>query len=257
MAYHWFNQFVSELFILGFHRLVSSPPHCPFFVLETRKRIFAMAVAQDKSISTLLGRPPRIDSRFCDLTIPFDLDDDEVLLDGSRLETALNALDADGWKCYKEAGVTIRPAVLIRLRYRHALLQERVLGLWMTDRQSSFSETLQYARLLLSVSITLTKTSEVYEEYELGETSIPPQYQYSGDIWNKSSPWLCVALLVADLSYLYSGFLLDRMLLQSSQISPTRLLGKSAKLLSGALEFIQRQSCHPELGGRFPWLVCN
>lgn len=145
MAYHWFNEFVSELFILGFHRLVSSPPDGPFFVLETRKRIFAMAVAQDKSISTLLGRPPRIDSRFCDLTLPFDLDDDEVVLDGSRLETALNGLDADGWKCNQgtEAGQTLRPAVLIRLRYRHALLQERVLGLWMTERQESFSETLQ------------------------------------------------------------------------------------------------------------------
>ncbi|OJJ52912.1 hypothetical protein ASPSYDRAFT_51583 [Aspergillus sydowii CBS 593.65] len=240
MAYRWFNEFVSELFILGFHRLVSSPPDGPFFVLETRKRIFAIAVAQDKSISTLLGRPPRIDSRFCDLTLPFDLDDDEVVLDGSRLETALNGLDADGWKCNQgtKAGQTLRPAVLIRLRYRHALLQERVLGLWMTERQESFSETLH----------------EVYEEYELGKTRIPPQYQYSASIWNKSSPWLCVALLVADLSYLYSGFLLDRMLLQASQISPTRLLDKSAELLSGALEFIQRQSCHPELGGRFPWL---
>lgn len=83
MAYHWFNEFVSELFILGFHRLVSSPPDGPFFILETRKRIFAMAVVQDKSISTLLGRPPWIDSRFCDLTIPFDLDDEEVVLNGS------------------------------------------------------------------------------------------------------------------------------------------------------------------------------
>ncbi len=103
----------------------------------------------------------------------------------------------------------------------------------------------------------LTNLSEVYEEYELGKTRIPPQYQYSVSIWNNSSPWLCVALLIADLSYLYRGFLLDRMLLQSSQISPTRLLDKSAELLSGALEFIQRQSCHPELGGRFPWLVCS
>jgi hypothetical protein len=31
-----------------------------------------------------------------------------------------------------------------------------VLGLWMTERQGSFSETLQYVRLPLSVSTTLT-----------------------------------------------------------------------------------------------------
>lgn len=155
MAYHWFNEFVSELFILGFHRLVSSPPDGPFFILETRKRIFAMAVVQDKSISTLLGRPPRIDSRFCDLAIPFDLDDEEVVLNGNQLKAALDALDADGWKCKRETG-HLRPAVLVRLRYRHSLLQERVLGLWMTERQGSFSETLQYVGLPLSVSITLT-----------------------------------------------------------------------------------------------------
>jgi hypothetical protein len=129
---------------MGFHRLISSPPDVPFFILETRKRIFASAMAKDKSLSTFLGRAPRIDCDFCDLRTPFDLDDEEVLLEGSRLDMALQALDRDGWKRPTGVDEPIRPASLIRLRYHQAHLREKILRLSLGNRTKTFSETLSY-----------------------------------------------------------------------------------------------------------------
>jgi hypothetical protein len=144
ILYHRANEFTAELFVMGFHRLISSPPDVPFFILETRKRIFASAVAKDKSLSTFLGRAPRIDCDFCDLRTPFDLDDEEVLLEGSRLDTALQALDRDGWKRPTGVDEPIRPASLIRLRYHQAHLREKILRLSLGNRTKTFSETLSY-----------------------------------------------------------------------------------------------------------------
>ncbi|GIC85385.1 fungal specific transcription factor domain-containing protein [Aspergillus udagawae] len=238
ILYHRASEFTAELFVMGFHRLISSPPDVPFFILETRKRIFASAVAKDKSLSTFLGRAPRIDCDFCDLRTPFDLDDEEVLLEGSRLDTALQALDRDEWKRPTGVDEPIRPASLIRLRYHQAHLREKILRLSLGNRTKTFSETL----------------STLYGEYQDAWSKIPPHYRYNKSVWEKSNPQLCVALLIVHLDYLYSGFLIERMLTEDGQMTKTCLLATSAKLLSGVLEFVQQQHCYPELRERFTWM---
>lgn len=84
---------------------------------------------------------------------------------------------------------------------------------------------------------------------------VPPQYRYNESVWETSNPQLCVALLIVHLDYLYSGFLIERMLTQDGQMTKTCLLATSAKLLSGVLEFVQQQHCYPELRERFTWMV--
>ena len=142
-VYQVFNESVTELFVMGFHRLISSPPNVPFFILESRRRIFAAAVSRDKAAATLFGRPPRIDSRFCDETLPSDLDDEEVLLDHDQLQKVFDQLDENGWKRTTGKNRGIRQSSLIRLRYQHGLLQEKVLLLSLGNRTSSFSAELR------------------------------------------------------------------------------------------------------------------
>ncbi|KAL4792629.1 hypothetical protein BDV19DRAFT_380688 [Aspergillus venezuelensis] len=242
-VYQVFNESVTELFVMGFHRLTSSPPNVPFFILESRRRIFAAAVSRDKAAATLFGRPPRIDSRFCDTTLPSDLDDEEVLLDRDQLREVFDQLGENGWKHTTGKNRGIRQSSLIRLRYQHGLLQEKVLRLSLGNRTGSFS-----------TELCLTRSRDLYQEYRNFFNKIPEQYRYHGGVWAGSSPHLCVALLVVHLIYLYSGFLLERMLLEDSQISISALLGTSQKLLSGVLDFIQQQNSHPELRERYTWM---
>ncbi|RDW84089.1 fungal specific transcription factor domain-containing protein [Aspergillus mulundensis] len=237
-VYHGLNELVGQLLIMGFNRLVSSPPDVPFYILETRKRVFAIVVAQDKSMATLVGRPPRIDSSFCDTSLPLQLTDEEVVLNGAQLDRALQRLGPDGWQQLDQPHWQ---TALFRLRYQHALLQEKVLRLSLRNRDSSFSE----------------KLHALYEEYHRAVSNIPPQYRYDKAMWAKSNPLPCLVFLVVHLGYLYSGFMIERMLLQDAQITITPLLETSTKLLSGALDFIHREHGHHELRERQTWLFLH
>ncbi|KAL2865380.1 uncharacterized protein BJX67DRAFT_389390 [Aspergillus lucknowensis] len=238
ILYHIFSEFTAELFIMGFHRLESSPPHLPFFILETRKRIFASAVIWDKGTATFLGRPPRIDSKFCDVAMPLDLDDDEVFLQGTQFEAALKNLDDAGWRRTIGIDDPPRQASFIRLRYQQARLQEKILRLSLGNRNESYSENLL----------------NLYSECQLAMSNIPPQYHYQGSVWHKSSPRFCISLLVVHLAYLYGRFLIERMLLLDGQVPISCLLETSTKLLSDVLDLVEHQRRHAEIRGRFPWL---
>ncbi|KAL4875422.1 hypothetical protein BJY04DRAFT_232680 [Aspergillus karnatakaensis] len=236
--YHRFSEFVAELFIMGFHRLESSPPEVPFSILETRKRIFAFAVTRDKSLATFLGRPPRIGNDFCDRAMPLDLDDDEITLQGSQLQAVLQGSGDGGWRDIIGRGEIIRQSSFLRLRYQQAELQEKVLCLSLGNRGPSFS----------------TKLRELYNTYQAGWDDIPSQYRYQTSSWTAWSPQLCVTLLVIHLQYLYSGFQIERMLLQDGQVPIACLLETSMKLLSGVLDFIQQQHSRPKHYEGYAWL---
>lgn len=58
--------------------------------------MFQEVFSHDKALSMFLGRPPRLSHRYCVVQLPLDLSDDEMLLEGPELETALSRLQ-DGW----------------------------------------------------------------------------------------------------------------------------------------------------------------
>ncbi|KAL3451349.1 hypothetical protein BJX65DRAFT_267802 [Aspergillus insuetus] len=236
--YYHFNEFVAELFIMGFHRLESSPPDVPFFIMETRKRIFAFAVTRDKSLATFLGRPPRIGNDFCDRAMPLDLNDDEIILQSSQLQAVLQTASNGGWRDIVGRGETIRQSSFLRLRYQQAELQEKVICLSLGNRGPSFSGKLR----------------DLYNTYQAAWNDIPPQYRYQTSSWKMWSPQLCVTLLVIHLQYLYSGFQIERMLLQDGQVLIACLLETSMKLLSGVLDFIQQQHSRPKYYEGYAWL---
>ncbi|KAL3457428.1 hypothetical protein BJX64DRAFT_295882 [Aspergillus heterothallicus] len=235
--YHEFNDFIAELYISGFHRLKTSPPDVPFFILETRRRIFAFAMIRDKSLATFLGRPPRIDSNFCDGEMPLNIDDDEFVLQGAQLQTLLQSAGDGGWRNINN-GEYIRQSSFLRLRYQQAELQEKVLRLSLGNRGPSFIE----------------KLSELYETYRVALDEIPQQYRYHSSSWTIWGPQLCVKLLVVDLQYLYSRFQIERMLLQVGQLTIASLLQTSMKLLAGVLDFVQQQHSRPRAYEGYAWL---
>ncbi|KAJ0415128.1 hypothetical protein BJY00DRAFT_327235 [Aspergillus carlsbadensis] len=231
--YHRFNEFAAELYIMGFHRLDSLSPNVPFFILETRRRIFAFAITRDKSLATFLGRPPRIGNDFCDRVMPLDLDDDEIILPNSRIQAILRSAGDDGWRNIVGRGEHIRQSSFLRLRYQQAELQEK-----------------DYHQ-----HTTLTCPSRaLYSGYQAALNDIPPQYRYQSSSWTTWSPQLCVTLLVIHLQYLYSGFQIERMLLQDGQVLISCMLETSMKLLSGVLDFIQQQHSRPKYYEGYAWL---
>lgn len=130
------------MFAMGFHREQPPGPKIPFFLSQTRKRIFTAAYRSDKNLSTFLGRPPRIHHLYCDITPPLDLDDDSLMLQGDALAAAVQKLDADGWSMEMSQDRRFRPVSVIRVRYIIAIQRERILELSLGRKPDNYVEIL-------------------------------------------------------------------------------------------------------------------
>ena len=55
---------------MGYHENLEGKPGIPQFLIELRKSAFARIYSADKNIAIFLGRPPRMNRRFCHFQIP-------------------------------------------------------------------------------------------------------------------------------------------------------------------------------------------
>ncbi|CAG8139530.1 unnamed protein product [Penicillium salamii] len=61
---------ISSTFALGYHENIEAKVGIPTFLKELRKTAFARIYSADKNIAIFLGRPPRMNKRFCHFQIP-------------------------------------------------------------------------------------------------------------------------------------------------------------------------------------------
>jgi hypothetical protein len=70
-------------------------PDCPPFLTELRKAVFARVYSGDKNVAIFLGRPPRMDKRFCHFQVPSSPGAEDIwLLSG----TAPGGVDIAEWR---------------------------------------------------------------------------------------------------------------------------------------------------------------
>ena len=91
------GDFISACVTKGLHTGNSVSPDVPFFLSELRKRTFGTAYNLDKSISTFMGRPPRLPRKYCAMQLPLDIDMTQLRLPADQLEAEIEMLDDDGW----------------------------------------------------------------------------------------------------------------------------------------------------------------
>jgi hypothetical protein len=60
----------SSLFALGYHEQIDAGGSTPSFLKDLRWAAFARAYSGDKNVSIFLGRPPRIQRKYCRLDLP-------------------------------------------------------------------------------------------------------------------------------------------------------------------------------------------
>ncbi|PKX99063.1 uncharacterized protein P174DRAFT_509149 [Aspergillus novofumigatus IBT 16806] len=113
-----------------------------------------------------------------------EYDDEEVLLESSRLDAALQGLDRDGWKGPNGKDKSSRPASLIRLRYQQAHLRDKILHLSLGNRTKTFSETLSYVILAICHALLIDTQDfvrRVSGRVVKGSTAIPLQRKRVGN----------------------------------------------------------------------------
>ncbi|KAJ5103640.1 hypothetical protein N7532_004169 [Penicillium argentinense] len=69
-AWRKLGDVISSTFALGYHENIETKPGIPPFLMDLRKTAFARIYSADKNIAIFLGRPPRMNKRFCHFQIP-------------------------------------------------------------------------------------------------------------------------------------------------------------------------------------------
>lgn len=104
----------------------------PFFLRESRRRIYAATTRSDKSLANFFGRPPMMNSRYSDRQDPLDIDEHVACSDDPEVvNEALSKLDANGW----DTEGRIRPTSWVRLRHQMSIAQERFLELSLAGQK--------------------------------------------------------------------------------------------------------------------------
>lgn len=119
------GELFNSVLALGLHEDKSPNKDTPFFLSEMRKKTFLYTFCGDKGLSTFLGRPPRLLSRYCLVQLPLDLSEKQLFAEGQELQDAINSLDENGWNQKGE----IRRTTWARVWLINALIREEVLDL--------------------------------------------------------------------------------------------------------------------------------
>lgn len=114
----------------GFHQESGPDDDCPFFLSQWRKLCVVANYSSDKNLATFMGRPPLIPRRYCTISAPLDIREEELVAGSEAVAQAAAQLDVHGWNPN-----SIHRLSFLRLRYFVALLREEVLEIVLGCKQ--------------------------------------------------------------------------------------------------------------------------
>jgi hypothetical protein len=79
------------------HRLPEYGAHKVTAASEFKRRLFSSIYSSDKNHASLNGAPPALSARFCNLSLPLDIGEDELFLPQDQLTAVIAKLDPNGW----------------------------------------------------------------------------------------------------------------------------------------------------------------
>ncbi|KAJ5215716.1 uncharacterized protein N7498_002123 [Penicillium cinerascens] len=205
-------------FALGLHQPDPADKNAPFFLAELRKRVMAVGYMVDKQLATVLGRPPRISHRYCDLLLPSDLSYAEMIADPQMREAALGELDASGWNRQGLLSKAAHPRVGLLV----AMLQENVLEVTSCGQIERLPQRIEE---LCDESLRIREQLPSFLQWKPSNGSI-----------ELSSDELAVQSI--HLDFLYTEFLLYRISVKRTGVGSDKLVRVAHEILSTILDRI-------------------
>jgi hypothetical protein len=231
-----FGDLSTVIFARGLHAVRENPSDS-FWLKEMRRRGVAYAYSLDKTISTFVGRPPRISKRYCSVQVPLDLEHDELALEGDELAEACAKLDSAGWNTRPRSSRD-RVCSYHRLWIRAALLREDVLELCLGPPQENLRE---------KTKNLITQCKELYE-------STPVLLKHSPEMLLPYSSERTFQIVREYLDSTYNEFMLERMLVRRLEENPTKLVVLSHQILAAVIEATSMRGALPT-GACLSWII--
>ncbi|KAJ5289691.1 uncharacterized protein N7443_009944 [Penicillium atrosanguineum] len=209
----------TDLFALGLNRESTySPNSIPFFLAESRRRMFSKAYYLDKLFAMVFHRPPRIATRHADCKPPLDLSDDELFPDSPEvLDRARKSLTHDGWN----TDGRYRPTTWARVRYILGQFREEIVEYQIQPRRFTDDTNIRDLAIRCHEAWIALPLHTRYVK-ESWTSNIPPEVLFmQGKVY---------------LSYLHIQFQIYRLLGEGSMIPSSEILGVSADMLETIIQ---------------------
>ncbi len=209
----------TAIFARGLHA-IGEGSGLPLWLTELRRKGLSIAYVLDKTLSSFVGRPPRISKRYCHIEAPLDLEFDELALEGDELAEVVSKLDVNGWKTRTEPERD-RFSGCLRLWVKEGRIREEALELCLGPPQEGLREKAQSILdrckgFYDSTPHMLQPSPEMWAPHSVSRTSYPVMRQY--------------------LEHTYDEFMIRRMLVRRFQEDPTELVQLAHKILIVVIE---------------------
>ncbi|KAL4906211.1 hypothetical protein BDW74DRAFT_167366 [Aspergillus multicolor] len=236
-AWRKLGNLTATIYAAGLHQ--ENTRGCPAFLHQWRKISFAAAFYADKSLSTFVGRPPFINYRYCSISAPLDIRDEDLIAGGEQLAQAMASINDHGWNT---KGNTLRGSML-KLRFHVAVLREQALeiALGTFDDEAilgKYNELIQAAQ-------NLWQSCPVYLRHD----------QYVHTEGNPEPPNITFARRHIYLDYLYTVFLVQRMVVKRTHTGHEALFNTSREVLAIILEVTGERHPGVDISRHHSWIA--
>lgn len=130
-AWRRLGDLTATIYAAGLHVDTENSDDYPFFLKQWRRCCFTSAFYMDKTLATFLGRPPLLNYRYCTLTPPLDLSDEDLVAGGEKLNQAISELDSAGWS----TSATRNRMSMGRIRFQLSVYRDQTLEIALGCRQ--------------------------------------------------------------------------------------------------------------------------
>ncbi|KAH8701636.1 hypothetical protein BGW36DRAFT_101904 [Talaromyces proteolyticus] len=218
-AWRLMGDLASAIAALGFHKGFKRGESGPPYLVELRKRVIALAHERDKELATFVGRPPRLSRRYYVVDLPLDLPDAIIAGPVEHFEAARAELDENGWS----GDVMVNPVSRLRAILLLSMIREEVLELSLGPPMPNIA---QQARQILS------KLNSTWESI--------PHKQYEQSMFDTMLPSAIWVVIGPRLEYLYSKFLLHKLLISQNEGNRDKMIWTSHEILHLALSLLKK-----------------
>ncbi|KAI0517433.1 hypothetical protein F5B22DRAFT_602919 [Xylaria bambusicola] len=224
------GEYVNAIVAMGLHIDVKQgKQHIPFFIEQMRTRLVAGAYSVDISISSYLGRPPRLSYRYCNLIPPMDIPDTQLVASEDEIARIIAALDENGFG----TSDTVSRATFAKAWVGFAPIREEVLDLSLGrySREEIFRRAEEIQK----------KSNDYWENLPLFIRSMASDtYEYNDIGLTSKRPFETLLKITLRQGFRANELLLQRVLIRKTGASWDKLVEAASSIFEDILRVTKR-----------------
>ncbi|KAI0872511.1 hypothetical protein GGS24DRAFT_434197 [Hypoxylon argillaceum] len=224
------GEFVNAIVAMGLHLDVKQgKPRIPFFLEQMRIRTVAGAYSSEISISSYLGRPPRLSYRYCNLVPPADVPDLQIIASEEEIARIISTLDESGFGITGKVSRATWMKTWLPLAPRREEVLDLALGRYSRDEILRRAEEIQ------------KKSDEYWESVPLFiRTNTDDSADYHDGGSKRKRPLESLFKIMLYQAYRANELLLQRVLIRRTGASWDRLVEAASSIFQDILQISKR-----------------